>query len=497
MNVLQDQLSVLGIGGTSRTQNRADAIVLQYLKRWHPGSAATAAFEEQVKLTERHEGDEADLPDLLDLLANHDAVKTKQRQSLAATADARSSLPSLPGPSTLPFHVSATHSSLHTSNILALRCVVLPVRRFNTRPSGGGDPRFEISETPVLCSAGADKRVLFFDAESGDVLESLEPVARTTDSGHTAAILDIAQHPSSPRELVTAGMDGKVILWDLLTREPHTVLRDHTRFVVRCAWSSNGHFLATAAYDKTIHIYQRQQLSTTGPGMEVDDEEEEEDDPLDDELQPLLTSLKLVFTLPTRGNPEAIAFVSHPDDAATPWLVWSMRDDCFLHYLDLGRSIQGGPGAAPVETKYNTNENDTDEHISYSILSIAVHPTLPLLSLVTGSHASQSSCSMILLMPIFSSDRTATLHTTVPSSSTYSPRQAWQGGYGSTPQETAGGVWVTSEEGRLKLYDLQGKERCDVGVHGAASQQELTGMSAEEKAKRWRMGTMNGLIKDV
>ena len=58
---------------------------------------------------------------------------------------------------------------------------------------------------------------------------------------------------------------------------------------------------------------------------------------------------------------------------------------------------------------------------------------------------------------------------------------------------------MASEHGRLKLYDLAtGEEKVDVGVHGAASEDvDGMGMGAEEKARRWRMGTMNGVIKDV
>lgn len=94
----------------------------------------------------------------------------------------------------------------------------------------------------------------------------------------------------------------------------------------------------------------------------------------------------MVYSLQTTSNPEAIARLSSPEDGKR-WLVWAMRDDCFVHYLDVEGSIALGLGGAPVKTKFNTNELATDEHISYSILSIVKHPHVPLLSLVTGAHA--------------------------------------------------------------------------------------------------------------
>ncbi|CAO1616430.1 unnamed protein product [Parajaminaea phylloscopi] len=486
MDDLRDALGGLEIRATPEEKARADVLVLRYLERYHASSEATASFRRSVGRSgiESQQQAGGDALDLIELVARHDAALALADQGCAErpsksteTADQIvRDWPVLSGPSQLDFHVSATFASLHTSNVLVVRSIKLPERRFNTRPADGGEPRFEETVREALLSAGADKRVLIFDPADGEVLDSLEPVGRSHERGHTSAVLDVAQNPAEARELVTAGMDGKVIVWDLIARCPHIVLCDHQRFAVRCAWSPDGLFLATAGYDKKICVYKR---------SSADNVANQDDD--DGAIRPLLSSFELAVTLPTRGNPETICWVEG-DTAGTPWLVWSMRDDCFLHYLDVTESILRN---TPVESKYNTNVVESDEHISYSILSITTHPSLPLLCLVTGSHASPDACSMVLLMSMFSPTRLATIHTTIAASPTYTPRQAW------TTEGTAAGVWVSSEEGRLKLYDLQGRERSNIGVHGAASQHELTGMSSEEKAKRWRMGTMNGLIKDV
>lgn len=476
----------------------AEAVVLKYLTENWANSDTLAAFERELSITGGAAAasaarGKASTPDLLDLLRPRIAAAGGS-SSLNTSTDL--SFPALPGPSKLPYRVSLTHSSLHPSNILLLRSLSLPVRRFNTSPADGSDPHFEVRFQPCLASSGADKRLLFFDADEGDVLEAVEPVARTEQRGHTAPVLDLAQHPLEQRELVTAGMDGKVVLWDLLTLRdgPVVVLKEHTRFVVRCCWSAEGRWLATAGYDKKIHVYERvpEEKKSGIPGGAGDAMDEDEEDDL--ELRPLKTQLRLAHTISTRGNPEALAFVPTP---AGEHIVYSYRDDCFIHYMSLPESPDSTSSASSAwqEESFNTNEHTSDTHVSYSILSIVPHPTLPLLSLLTGSHASISSNSLVILMPPLSSARALVLHTTLPSSPTYSPRQAWRA--------DGAGVWLSSEEGQLRLFDLSGgeaeggRERSALGVHGALSEVELSGMSAEEKAKRWRMGGANGCIKDV
>ncbi|CAO1615671.1 unnamed protein product [Jaminaea pallidilutea] len=487
MDQVQGRLASLRIGDA---QAKVNAVILRYLREHMPNSRSLEAFSREAVLGVQ---DDASTPDLFALLSVYEGQQRliNPSASVQKPSTEDSVWPRLAGPSRLQYSLDITHSLLHASNVLVLRPVLLPRRRFNTAPSDGSDPRFETTFAPCLLSAGADKRVLIFDPDDGEVAQSLEPVARSMDQGHTAAVLDVTQHPHEPRELVTAGMDGKVIVWDLLTGKPHVAFKDHQRFVVRCTWSADGRYLATAGYDKVINIYRRRaSVVTNGAGEDRMEEDGPSDIDDDIEARPLDSKLELVYTLSTRGNPEAIAFVAAEDK--TQWLVWSMRDDCFLHYLQMQDKEGTSPapeGSSWLESKYNTNEVAMDTHISYSILSITPHPTLPLLSLVTGSHASQSASSLVLLMPLFSDQRQVTIHTTVPAGTSYTPRQAWL--------PSGEGVWISSEEGLLKLYDLQGQERCEAGVHGAASERELTGMSAEEKAKRWRMGTMNGVIKDV
>lgn len=211
------------------------------------------------------------MSDLLALLECHDVgFRSSQRDQQVISSNngagggQLSQLPVLTGPRTLPFHFVATQSTLHTSNVLLVRSIQLLSRQFNAQTSDGGEPRFKVTAREAVVSAGADKRVLILDASDG-VLGKIEPVTRTTEAGHTAAVLDVAQHPLEKRELITAGMDGKVIVWDLLARRPCLALHDHRRFVVHCAWSIHGRYLATAGHDRYIHVYEREAAKTRAP----------------------------------------------------------------------------------------------------------------------------------------------------------------------------------------------------------------------------------------
>lgn len=475
----------------SDADKAALSVVMKYLQDYWPHSAAARALVDEMRKDAARSGADSatTVPELHTLLAAGGFGNASAPAAGSGTSSQSSyqlSLPTLAGPPTIPHEITHTHGALHTNNALCVRSVILPRRQFVTSPHAlqGRDPHFCTTLHRVLVSTSSDKQVLFFDSETGEIIESLDPVQRVLDTGHTSPVLDVAQHPSEKREFITVGMDGKVCLWDLLKRKVVSEHKDHTRFIVRCAWDPRGEYLATAGYDKRIVIYRRRGAATD---MDTDDNDGDNDD--DIEVADLQTQLDPIFTLDTRSNPEAIHFVSA---SAKTWLVYTLRDDCFMHYVNVDDIVAGAGAAAPEQVSFNTNENPFDTHRSYSILSITSHPTqLGLLSLLTGAHSSTSSTSLILLLPLFSDQRAATIHTNVQTSEHYSPRHIWL--------PDGSGVYVTSEEGFLRLYDSSGKERCILGVHGIVSSANDAGgaMSAEEKAKRWRMGGMNGSIRDL
>ncbi|CAO1638379.1 unnamed protein product [Sympodiomycopsis kandeliae] len=457
----------------------ARQVVIRYLEDYWAHSAAARALIVEMKKDDNQSVD--GLPDLQTLLAKADLPdsNTPPQETASVPAAPSVDLPILTGPLTVPHYIEATHSSLHTNNILVVRSMKLPRRHFITSPTvlAGRDPHFATLYQDVLVSTSSDKQVLFFDPDTGDVIESLDPVLHALDKGHTSPVMDVAQHPVHAREFVTVGMDGKVVLWDVLKGNKVVwEARDHNRFIVKCVWDHKGEYLATAGYDKRLVVYKRRSNSNDQVNHGGDEEEVE--------VSELTTNLDLVHKVDTITNPESIHFITSPTDQST-WLVYSLRDDNFIHYLNLSSGSD-----TPIRESYNTNEKSFDTHRSYSILSINSHPTLPdTLSLVTGAHNSTSSTTQLILLPYFSSQRLHTIHTSVPTSTHYTPRQRW------LPNGT--GVYLTSEEGWLYLYDMQGKERTKIGVHGIVAFEGEREMSSEEKAKRWRMGGMNGSIRDL
>lgn len=99
-----------------------------------------------------------------------------------------------------------------------------------------------------------------------------------------------------------------------------------------------------------------------------------------------------------------------------------------------------------------------------------MHPSGRFLAAQTGDHggsdhmnstASSMSMSRLLLFPLFSPHRRATLWTEAPSSAFSNPRHAW------TPDGSA--VWVTGEDGILRLVSLQGDVLARTKCHGEFS----------------------------
>jgi len=109
-------------------------------------------------------------------------------------------------------------------------------------------------------------------------------------------------------------------------------------------------------------------------------------------------------------------------------------------------------------TEHNLNPNK-DSFTSFSILSLSLHPTLPLLSLQTST-----SSARIFLYPFHSSTRLRTIHTGASQSDYFNPRHSFVPRSGEA-------VVVNSEDGIVRLCDLSGNggERLRKGCHGIAA----------------------------
>ena len=54
-------------------------------------------------------------------------------------------------------------------------------------------------------------------------------------------VLSISIHPVHPRIVVAGTMEGSLHLLDLVTREVQQKVKDHTKYIVRTAWSDDGY----------------------------------------------------------------------------------------------------------------------------------------------------------------------------------------------------------------------------------------------------------------
>ena len=94
-----------------------------------------------------------------------------------------------------------------------------------------------------------------------------EPAAELV--GHQRRVGMVLWHPSAQNILLSSGSDNKIIIWDVGTAEPVTVI-EHPDLAFHCAWNWDGSRLATTCKDKRIRIYDARtgDIESEGEGHE-------------------------------------------------------------------------------------------------------------------------------------------------------------------------------------------------------------------------------------
>lgn len=156
---------------------------------------------------------------------------------------------------------------------------------------------------------------------------------------HTSPILEA--RVLKEKWLLTAGMDGKVVVSDLTNKAVviASLENAHTRYVNRLVIQDS--WIATSGYDKKINLYE----ITACTDSEI------------------VINYKSSITLAT--TPEGMLFTEHEGSTV---LVVIARDTCFLEYYCL-------PSLSPKQ-KFNLNQNG-DMWVSFSGIDIAQQPTGP------------------------------------------------------------------------------------------------------------------------
>jgi WD40 repeat protein len=100
----------------------------------------------------------------------------------------------------------------------------------------------------VYASGGYDRRVLLWDASSGEVLRALR--------GHTG-LVNAVGWSADGRLLASASSDHSARLWDPDTGEALAKLTGHGDDVNSVAISPDGHRIATGSFDGTVRVWTR------------------------------------------------------------------------------------------------------------------------------------------------------------------------------------------------------------------------------------------------
>jgi WD40 repeat protein len=71
---------------------------------------------------------------------------------------------------------------------------------------------------------------------------------------HQGSIMAIALDPTG-QHLASAGADGTIQLWEVVTGQALHLLQGHTNVVITCAFSPNGRWLASSGVDRTVRLW--------------------------------------------------------------------------------------------------------------------------------------------------------------------------------------------------------------------------------------------------
>lgn len=99
---------------------------------------------------------------------------------------------------------------------------------------------------PVMASAAADKKLIFWHMPDGQVVKSL-----TTDNVVRTLAMSL-----DGKMLASAGEDAAIQLWDVPAAKPGVKLSGSSDWILCLAFSNDGQRLASGGYDGTVRLWE-------------------------------------------------------------------------------------------------------------------------------------------------------------------------------------------------------------------------------------------------
>jgi WD40 repeat protein len=190
----------------------------------------------------------------------------------------------------------------------------------------------------LVASGGADKMIALTDHASDEVLFRM--------ADHKAPVLVVAAQPDGGSLLASTAMDGRVMLHDTSTRSVVGEWSCHTKYAVGASWRDRDSF-ASCSSDGLVAAFRR--------GAGESDEFEK------------------VLELPLSREHGVTSVGWAAGAAAPPVLVASVQETHSLRYFDIA-----------AQRLWSVTMNELgDEHVGFSAMHIAVHPSGKYLAVAT------------------------------------------------------------------------------------------------------------------
>ncbi|RIB00522.1 WD40-repeat-containing domain protein [Gigaspora rosea] len=263
-----------------------------------------------------------------------------------------------PGTTIYPSYICETFSQIHSTTILTVRTQNIQLTNYN-------DNDYESIQIPMIITGSADKSIKFTSLLTGDIYNVCDV--------HKGGVLAIDFHPIYTTMMLSASMEGSVMLINASTMEVKQIFKDHNKYVVRAKFSPDGSMLFTASYDYTLNIYKFCGSSTPRLFSPHIVNSSIPTSP----LMPTTPSTLLTPStpLPIYSKIHTIIFESNIESLCilpnSSYLIVEIRDSNYLHYVNLQHTNSKTQNFEI--TKHNMNANGGDR-VSFTAMDIVASP---------------------------------------------------------------------------------------------------------------------------